>query len=152
VIASCVVSVVSNGHEIAQLRREPVVERLRMSSDKVAADEDVEDSGYKCNLLSDRHNFGIVPTPAESIHRLLHALCVPVQLLIWCWYSSPPFSTTLSFAFLLDDLNFSRWRRTLSVCADKVFCHFSSRCGSARLSRTSNTVRRSKGGNASQSS
>jgi len=91
VIASCVVSVVSNGHEIAQLRREPVVERLRMSSDKVAADEDVEDSGYKCNLLSDRHNFGIVPTPAESIHRLLHALCVPVQLLIWCWYSSPPF-------------------------------------------------------------
>lgn len=61
-------------------------------------------------------------------------------------------STTRSFAFKPDDFSFSRCRRTLSVCADKVFCHFSRRSGKARLSRRSKTVRRSKGGKTSQSS
>ena len=55
-------------------------------------------------------------------------------------------STTLSFALDVDDLIFSRCRRTLSVCADSLVCHFSRREGSARLSKRSNTVRVSNGG------
>lgn len=61
-------------------------------------------------------------------------------------------STTLSFALIPEDFIFSRCRRTFSVCAVNVFCHFSSRCGRARLSSKSKTVIRSRGGNNSQSS
>lgn len=61
-------------------------------------------------------------------------------------------SITRSRACALLLFSFSCCRRTFSVCADSVCCNFSNRWGKAKLSSTSSTVNRSKGGNPSQSS
>ena len=61
-------------------------------------------------------------------------------------------STTRFLAFVVDDLSFSRCRRTRSLWAASLFCHFSNPWGRAILSRKSKIVRRSSGGNISQSS
>ena len=68
VVASLMVCVISYGHEIAELRCEPVVEVFRMCSYQVAANEHIQHSGDKRKLLPRRYGFGVIPSCTESLN------------------------------------------------------------------------------------
>lgn len=85
------IRVVSDWHEIAQLRGKPVVEQVGVSSDKVATDKDVQHTSNERQLLPKRDSLGIIPSRTESVNRIPHPLPVLVQLFVWRRQAPPPF-------------------------------------------------------------
>ena len=81
-IASLMVCVKSNRHEIAELGCKPVIEQIRMCSDQVPADEDVENSSNKGKLLSCCYSPCVMPSSAKTVDRLLHTLTVFFELFV----------------------------------------------------------------------
>lgn len=93
-----------------------------------------------------------------SFHRLpIRSMLSRIRFLYWSSCSSAVgttrrhSSTTLSLAEIPVDLSFCCCLRTFSLLALKDCCRRSRRCGRAKFSRTSNMVRRSRGGKPSSS-
>ena len=91
VVAAPVVGVVPDWHEVEQLCCIPVVEILGVSSNQVAADEDVQDTTDEGDFLAQSDGLGIVPPFSESVNAVAHLLPVSVQLLVCRWHPSSPF-------------------------------------------------------------
>ncbi len=89
-VALLVVGVKAQWHEVAELRCEPVVEGLRLATDKVARDEDIEDAGDEGHLFASRYGSGIAPFPAKTVNGRFHAGTVLLKLLVRCGYPFPP--------------------------------------------------------------
>ena len=66
-VSSFVIRVVSYGHEVGQLSSKPIIEVLRVGSDQVSADENVEYASDERNFLSKGDGFRIVPPRPKSI-------------------------------------------------------------------------------------
>lgn len=77
-IPSFVVGVVSDRHEIEKLCGVPVMEELRISSDEISTDEDVENTANECNLLAGRDKLCIIPSSSQPVNILAHLLPVSV--------------------------------------------------------------------------
>lgn len=91
-VALGVVGVVPDGHEIHQLGSKPQVEVLGESTEDVATDEDVEHTGDEGDLLTQSDRGRLAPLLAQSVHPILHAAAVFLELLICRWDTSLPFS------------------------------------------------------------
>lgn len=85
------VGVESQWHEVAELRREPVVEGGWLSTHNVAGDEDVQHSGYEGHLLAQGDNSGIAPFATKTVNRGLHTAAVFFELFVCCGDAFPPF-------------------------------------------------------------
>lgn len=90
-VASFVVCVVSNRHEIEQLEGVPPVKELWITANQVSTDQDVENSAYEGELLSHRHSLGVVPSSPDFVDALLHSFSISVKLLVCGRYTLPPF-------------------------------------------------------------
>lgn len=82
VVSAFVIGVVSDGHEIEQLDRVPYVEVIRISTNQVSTNEDIQDSCDEGELLSQGDSFSISPTLAKVIHAVAHSSFIPFELFI----------------------------------------------------------------------
>ena len=67
-VAAFVICIISNGHEVAKLSREPYVEVFGMCSYEISGDEDVEHASNKGELFSDSNSLGIVPFRTKAVY------------------------------------------------------------------------------------
>lgn len=91
VVAFLVVGDVTDGHEVCELNRKPVVEVFRSRADQVAGDEDVEYCRDEGDFFPYCNVRGIGPSFAEVIDRFLHATAVFVELFVCRRDALPPF-------------------------------------------------------------
>lgn len=80
-VALLVVGVVANGHEVQQLGGVPVREEVRVQTNKVSTDEDVEDGSYERSLLARGDGQRLVEARVQAVDRLAHALPIALELL-----------------------------------------------------------------------
>ena len=90
-VAALLICIIPDWHEIGKLDGKPQIEKIRMGSNQVSADEDVQHSGDERYLFSSGDRLGVVPSCAEVINRLPHALSVFCELLLRWRQSTPPF-------------------------------------------------------------
>ena len=90
VVAAFMVGVISYGHEVAELSREPHVKVFGMCSDEISGNEDVEHAGDEGKLFSDCDGLGVIPFRTEAVHRCFDTFGVTLELLVWRRQSTPP--------------------------------------------------------------
>lgn len=88
VVSLGMIGIVADGHEVGQLRGEPVVEELGAGTDEITTDEDVEHTSNEGDLLAQSHGGRLVPLFTQTLDAILHAAAVLFQLLISGRYST----------------------------------------------------------------
>jgi len=91
VVASLVVRVNADRHEVEQLQRVPVMEPLWMRADEIPGDEYIKHAAYERYFLAPCDSLRVVPPLAQPLDALAHPLLVLVELLVGRGQSPAPF-------------------------------------------------------------